>query len=322
MLGLAGAAMADCKLATLAAFPISFVNGQPMVDVTINGKPARLRFSLGLSPILWGRPARSFGLKIEPWGSYQSQYTWGPGGAVERKQTAVDNIKLGGVEQKGVYLPVLDDKAEHDELGRFGISSFDPKNDIELDFAHDIVRVFKPEGCKGEEVVYWGGAYGVLEENGRHFWTVSLNGKAIDADLIPGNEVTFVTPTGLRIAGLQSRSAGAMPNGMLTEGTYTPIDVSIAVFPELALGDEAIRNAALAVGDVYAADSKVTGAGGLRALRPQIVLGSDFARSHRIYIARQQKKIYFSYVGGPVFSDIYTRLGVAPPAAESSAGGK
>ena len=32
-----------------------------------------------------------------------------------------------------------------------------------------------------------------------------------------------------------------------------------------------------------------------------MLIGADFFRAHRVYIARGQKKMYFTYQGGPVF---------------------
>ena len=34
---------------------------------------------------------------------------------------------------------------------------------------------------------------------------------------------------------------------------------------------------------------------------PDLLLGADFLLAHRIYIARSQKKLYFTYRGGPIF---------------------
>ena len=34
---------------------------------------------------------------------------------------------------------------------------------------------------------------------------------------------------------------------------------------------------------------------------PEMLIGADFVRSHRIYVALGQRKVYFSYLGGPVF---------------------
>jgi hypothetical protein len=32
-----------------------------------------------------------------------------------------------------------------------------------------------------------------------------------------------------------------------------------------------------------------------------MLLGADFLRSHRVLVAHSQRKIYFTYAGGPVF---------------------
>ena len=34
---------------------------------------------------------------------------------------------------------------------------------------------------------------------------------------------------------------------------------------------------------------------------PRMVLGVDFLRAHRVYVARSQRKLYFTYTGGTVF---------------------
>ena len=33
-----------------------------------------------------------------------------------------------------------------------------------------------------------------------------------------------------------------------------------------------------------------------------MLLGTDFLRSHRVLVSHSQRKIYFTYAGGPVFS--------------------
>src|SRR5262249_30809161 len=114
-------------------------------------------------------------------------------------------------------------------------------------------------------------------------------------------------------------------------------DVSIANFPELMIGDEIIKNAPLAVGDIWPIGSGFAGVvigvdflkkyqlyAGLRRVDyirsfPEIVLGADFLRSHRLYISRRQSRVYFSYVGGAPFADIYVRLGAAAPSAQPPA---
>jgi hypothetical protein len=37
---------------------------------------------------------------------------------------------------------------------------------------------------------------------------------------------------------------------------------------------------------------------------PDMLIGADFFLSHRIYVARSQGKIYFTYKGGPIFQHV------------------
>ena len=53
-----------------------------------------------------------------------------------------------------------------------------------------------------------------------------------------------------------------------------------------------------------------------------MLIGADFFLSHRIYVASSQKKLYFTYNGGPVFN-LETAPATAaretPPPAEGAA---
>ena len=167
-----------------------------------------------------------------------------------------------------------------------------------------MVKVINAEGCKDDDVVYWGGSYGVAEQSKDGFYIFSAAGKSLKGIIGVGNEVTFVTPQGARQAGVASQSAGPLPMGMVASGLIKPIEVSIANFPEFGIGDETIKNIPLAVADIFPNQKPDR--------VPDVILGGDFAGSHHIYISRQQKKLYFSYVGGVTFQDIYKRLGAEP----------
>ncbi|HEX2583722.1 MAG TPA: tetratricopeptide repeat protein [Steroidobacteraceae bacterium] len=63
----------------------------------------------------------------------------------------------------------------------------------------------------------------------------------------------------------------------------------IARFDSMDIGGERVRNPRLRISDI-----RMAGDG-------DMLLGADFFLSHRIYVAAQQNKIYFTYNGGPVF---------------------
>jgi hypothetical protein len=60
-------------------------------------------------------------------------------------------------------------------------------------------------------------------------------------------------------------------------------------FASVKIGDEEIKNTQLSIGDSYGdADFDV-------------LIGADFFLAHRVYVANSQRKLYFTYSGGPVF---------------------
>ena len=75
-------------------------------------------------------------------------------------------------------------------------------------------------------------------------------------------------------------------------------------FESFAIGDEIIHNPSLEFGDIwsYSPFSEI----GARLSKfaeglPDMLLGFDFLRAHRVLIANSQRKVYFSYLDGPVF---------------------
>jgi hypothetical protein len=304
-LGAGPAAHAECKMQMTASIPISFVNNQPMVVATINGKPANLRFSLNTETFLWGTSLKDYGLKEAVGNSIA--YLYGLGGSADATASLVHELKMGDAVQKNTYYYMVYSIRKDGEAGVFGSSAFRGQVDIEIDYPHNVVRVFKASGCKDDEVLYWGGNYSVIERDRSGFLPIKLAGKLLDGYFDPGNEVTFVSVDGARHAGVTLQAAGPLPMGMISGGAVKPIEVSIANFPELTVGEETIKNAPLVVGDIYP--------NARNDFRLEIILGADFFRTHRVYISRQQRKIYFSYAGGTPFQDIYARLGVQAPSA-------
>jgi hypothetical protein len=72
----------------------------------------------------------------------------------------------------------------------------------------------------------------------------------------------------------------------------------------LTIGDEMIRDTTMHFADLYK-DATFTPGGSRIArkvdeLQPMLI-GADFLRSHRVLVAHSQRRMYFTYVGGPVF---------------------
>jgi tetratricopeptide (TPR) repeat protein len=66
------------------------------------------------------------------------------------------------------------------------------------------------------------------------------------------------------------------------------VDTWVAPFASFKIGDEEIKNTKLRVGDT--------------SMDSDMLIGADFFLSHRIYVASSQRKVYFTFNGGPVFN--------------------
>jgi len=73
----------------------------------------------------------------------------------------------------------------------------------------------------------------------------------------------------------------------------------IAPFQEVDIGGEQVKNTRLRIADLQLPDA-------------DMVIGADFFLSHRIYVSKTQRKLYFTYNGGPVFN-LDVGPGATPP---------
>src|SRR5262249_26302325 len=67
------------------------------------------------------------------------------------------------------------------------------------------------------------------------------------------------------------------------------VQTYIATFQSFKIGDEEIRNPRLRFGDIHNMDE-------------DMLIGADFFLSHRIFVATNQRKLYATFNGGPVFN--------------------
>ena len=84
-------------------------------------------------------------------------------------------------------------------------------------------------------------------------------------------------------------------------GWIVPVD-------NVSVGDEQILHTHLSVIDGAIADHA-----------PDMLLGADFLLAHHIYVARDQRQIYFTYSGGKPFLTSSTRVVDTSPAAKTAA---
>ena len=94
--------------------------------------------------------------------------------------------------------------------------------------------------------------------------------------------------------GVTTKTSGAAAAGCSVGIGRKPVDYWSGAFESFAIGNEVIRNPTLRFADVLSNT-------GPFANVPRMVLGVDFLRTHRVYVAHSQRKLYFTYTGGTVF---------------------
>ena len=86
-----------------------------------------------------------------------------------------------------------------------------------------------------------------------------------------------------------------MPSGCSTGLGADYVHSWVAKFDTVALAGEAIRDPRLTVADILPELAYS------REPPPDVILGTDFLRAHRVLVARSQRKFYFTYAGGMIF---------------------
>jgi len=310
----AGAARAGCQMQQIGEYHIAMDGNQPLVDATINGHPVRFIVDLGdWVTTLDKTDARRLGLQTRSLPTTEVMM-FGVGGSAGVEMAHIDDFALGPIDQKGIDMMV---SANHRfsplAVGLLGQELL-THGDVEFDFAHGVMRLILPVGCQGDDVVYWANAYSAASlldsRKGQPVEVnVQLNGHTFIAQMDTGASTSVVTRDAAERAGVNP-GAGVDAQKMGGIGQAFE-DSSVVTFSTFSVGGEVINNAPLRVADLYAHDTyQGVGSHIAQKLEGQadMLLGADFFLSHRVYIARSQGKVYFTYNGGPVFQVAKPRL--------------
>jgi tetratricopeptide (TPR) repeat protein len=141
-----------------------------------------------------------------------------------------------------------------------------------------------------------------------------VNGQPITVIFDSGAAVSALTVKAAASIGIKPNSPGVVPVGVSYGIGSGEVYAFLAPVSSFKIGAEEIKNTRLRVDVIrsYAADA-------------DMVLGADFFLSHRIFIANNEHKVFFTYNGGPVFNLTGTKRAAsdsgqaAPPAPPEAA---
>ncbi len=310
------AGASNCKLARVVDWPVRMVRNHIVVDGAINGQKIGILLDTGaaISLILRSSAVRLNLLRRETSGSRM----FGIGGETKVEVAAVDDFKLGEVSAKGLQLSVAGERDFGEGVDVLLGEDFLRRFDVEFDLAHDAVRLYQPRDCNNVSLAYWTtevtGEIEIMpvrDANPQISMTVKINGKPIEAILDSGAYSSVLTMQDAASAGVTPETPGVVAGPSSGGLGARSVAEWIGPFQSFAIGNERIPDVRIRFADLY---KDVTYAGTGSHLRKQVfrsqpmLLGVDFLRAHRTLVAHSQRKLYFTYVGGPVFE-----AGVAPP---------
>jgi tetratricopeptide (TPR) repeat protein len=314
LLALPARGHAACKI-ELLELPVKMVGSRAVATVGINGTPVPLTVDSGaFFSVLTEAAATQLDLRLRPLRGVQVE---GITGGIDARLTTVDKLQLAKGDIAAVDFVVGTNEPGAGTMGLMGrnILSF---TDTEYDLANGVIRFsFPNDDCAKANLAYWAGATHVstleLESDYRRRSKtpslrarIKLNGKEVVA-LFDTGATTLVTAQAARRAGVSE--AQMTPSGAIYGAGRGSARSWTAPFEQVEIGDEAIAHNRLRVGDFALDDA-------------DLLLGIDFFLSHRIYVSKQQSKMFITYNGGTVFAlNRVDGPGAQPESAQPSASG-
>jgi len=311
-LALAGnlaAAPAKCEMVRIATWPVRIVRNALIVDGAINGKQVGVMLDTGAGTTMILRSAATqLGLARQPAFGYRA---FGIGGETAVEVTTIDEFKIGEETRKGWQMYVAGVRDLGGDVGVILGDDFLHRVDLEFDLAHNAVRLFQSNDCDGVSLAYWAketpsvvDIAPVDETRPQIVVTVQVNGRNVKALLDSGASFSVLDKWEASQAGITPETPGVVPlvsGGGLGRQT---VDAWLGPIRAFTIGDEMIQDTTLQFADLYKQATYLPYGSRIPRkvdeLQPML-LGVDFLRSHRVLVAHSQRKIYFTYVGGPVF---------------------
>jgi tetratricopeptide (TPR) repeat protein/predicted aspartyl protease len=305
-------ASAACRLGKLAELPVTMSNLRPLVTAKINDDEVKFLADSGAFYSMISRAAaaeHNLKLRAGPMGLF----VYGIGGATQISVATVATFTLADIPLHNIQFLVGGSEAGSGSVGVLGQNVL-RIGDVEYDLANGVIRLMRPEDCKRDALLaYWvtgSQSYSVMDINPTSARSPHTTGSAY----LNGAKIVVTFDTGAATSLLSMKAAergGITPvSPEVTDGGYShgigqgSSKTFIGRFASFKIGGEEIKNARLRFGEL--------------GMATDMLLGSDFFLSHRVYVANGEHKLYFTYNGGPVFNLSRSPTGAPAPAAGAS----
>jgi tetratricopeptide (TPR) repeat protein len=320
-----GIAAANCELQQLGVLPVDMQGLRPVVSAEINGVKARFVLDSGDFYSTISRDAAvQYKLPVTP-APGKDLYIIGVGGIERADIATAASFEFLGVSLPNAGFMVVDQSPAGDLAGLLGQNLL-RISDVEFDLANGIVRFIRPVGCERQPLAYWAVSTPYSFVDLQYMDVVRSNLQATAT--IDGHRITVMFDTGasrsllsLQAAqrlGITPSSPGVIFLGMVAGIGPAVTKAWVAPVDTFQIGGEKVEHTHLPIGNL--GPDRPTGYVGDAG--PDMLLGEDFFLSHRIYVSYGQRKLYFTYNGGPLFNlDVpkgASGTATPPPAARAT----
>lgn len=293
---LAASAAAGCKIGTLLVLPVTMRGSAPVVPAKINGIDTKFIVDSGaFFSLISAASAAQLNLRTElaPPGFMLN----GVGGAARAMVTTAKELTLAGASSSNVQFVVGGNDHGDGIAGLLGQNILGYA-DVEYDLGGGALRLIRAVGCDDADRLYWaknGQTYSVvaIEKSTpmapHTIGTAWLNGKKIKVLFDTGASISVLSVRAAERAGVKLAGEGVLKAGQMRGIGSKLLQTWLAPFDSIKIGDEEIRNTKLRVAQIDLPHA-------------DMLLGADFFLSHRVYIAKDLRKVLFTHNGGPVFN--------------------
>ncbi len=302
-LALAPAAQAACKYKRLGSIPSQWIGSRLMIDGSINDHSLKMAVDTGA---YWTTVSSSLATRLDIVLAHVDNYNFGIGGKSEISMGRLEELSIGRFQWRNAKVSVTwKDAGLPDVLVGANLLL---ENDVEFD-GKEIV-FFSPSGCEDASLGYWADdvpwvpTEPVTARDMRTNITVQVNGQPVRALVDSGAPTTILDSAAARRLGVDPDDPRAQVGKSGGIGGHVTA-MSVATFDSIAIGPEIVRHPRIRVGNLWQGfreDVHTPATERYVAEQPEMLLGADFIRSHRILFATSQRRLYFSYLGGEVFS--------------------
>jgi tetratricopeptide (TPR) repeat protein len=287
-------------------------NLRPVITAKINGSEVQFILDSGaFFSMISGASAARLNLKTYP--APSGLRVAGVGGTADVSVATVKVLTVASGSIENVEFLVGGTDIGSESVGVLG-QNFLQRLDVEYDLSQGVVRLLKPVDCDKTMLAYWATGtstpYSVLEIasmteqehtlgsnisrtrsvlNPHTTGVAYVNGTRIRVEFDTGAATSVLSLKAAARAGIKPDSPGVVDAGATWGIGKGTIPSYVAPFASFKIGDEEIKNTRLRIADIDLPDA-------------DMLLGADFFLAHRIYVANSQRKLYFTYGGGPVFN--------------------